>query len=124
MMTTTTTTTAATAMMRITVAWSPAARRVTQVTVELPEGGTVRDAVRAADVASRCPELIECGTVGVAGRRADGDRVLRDGERVEVLRPLKVDPKTARRERFRRQGVRAAGLFAARGAKTTQATGD
>jgi hypothetical protein len=33
---------------------------------------------------------------------------------VELVRPLLVDPKVARRERFRRQGSRAAGLFAGR----------
>jgi putative ubiquitin-RnfH superfamily antitoxin RatB of RatAB toxin-antitoxin module len=31
---------------------------------------------------------------------------------VEVLRPLQVDPKVARRERFVKQGTRGAGLFA------------
>jgi uncharacterized protein len=38
--------------------------------------------------------------------------VLGDRDRVEIYRPLQVDPKMARRERFRRQGARAAGLFA------------
>jgi putative ubiquitin-RnfH superfamily antitoxin RatB of RatAB toxin-antitoxin module len=37
---------------------------------------------------------------------------LRDLDRIELYRPLKVDPKVARRERFQRQGARAAGLFA------------
>jgi hypothetical protein len=37
------------------------------------------------------------------------DQVLRDRDRVEVYRPLLVDPKVARRERFRRQGARAPG---------------
>jgi sulfur carrier protein len=39
---------------------------------------------------------------------------VREGDRVEVYRGLKVDPKVARRERFRSQGARAAGLFAKR----------
>jgi putative ubiquitin-RnfH superfamily antitoxin RatB of RatAB toxin-antitoxin module len=37
---------------------------------------------------------------------------VRDGDRIEIYRPLKVDPKVARRERFRKQGSRSAGLFA------------
>jgi putative ubiquitin-RnfH superfamily antitoxin RatB of RatAB toxin-antitoxin module len=40
--------------------------------------------------------------------------VLRDGDRLELLRPLRVDPKVARRERFTGQGARSAGLFAKR----------
>nr|MCU0926665.1 RnfH family protein [Hydrogenophaga sp.] len=40
--------------------------------------------------------------------------VLREGDRVEVYRLLRVDPKVARRERFVGQGARRAGLFAQR----------
>ena len=50
--------------------------------------------------------------VGVWGRRCDVTAVLRENDRVELYRPLRVDPKVARRERFRKQGARAAGLFA------------
>jgi putative ubiquitin-RnfH superfamily antitoxin RatB of RatAB toxin-antitoxin module len=52
--------------------------------------------------------------VGVWGRRATPGQLLREGDRVEVCRPLLVDPKVARRERFQRQGARATGLFARR----------
>ena len=40
------------------------------------------------------------------------DAAIRHLDRVEVYRPLKVDPKVARRERFARQGARTTGLFA------------
>ena len=49
---------------------------------------------------------------GIWGRKARLQQLLRDGDRVELYRPLQVDPKVARRERFARQGARAAGLFA------------
>ena len=52
--------------------------------------------------------------VGLWGRKAPLDRTLHDGDRVELYRPLRVDPKRARRERFGRQGARTAGLFARR----------
>jgi hypothetical protein len=39
-------------------------------------------------------------------------QVLQDLDRVEIYRPLKVDPKVARRTRFVEQGARTAGLFA------------
>ena len=45
---------------------------------------------------------------------SDPSQRLRDRDRVEIARPLRVDPKLARRERFQRQGSRAAGLFAQR----------
>jgi len=52
--------------------------------------------------------------VSIWGRHAEDTSVLKDGDRVELTRPLRVDPKVARRERFQRQGVRTAGLFARR----------
>jgi len=39
-------------------------------------------------------------------------QVLEEGDRLALCRPLKVDPKMARRERFAKQGSRATGLFA------------
>lgn len=52
--------------------------------------------------------------VAVWGKPKSLDHILKDLDRVEVLRGLRVDPKVARRERFQKQGSRAAGLFASR----------
>ena len=53
-------------------------------------------------------------TCGVWGHKALPESVLRDGDRVELYRDLRVDPNVARRERFVGQGSRNAGLFAQR----------
>ena len=50
----------------------------------------------------------------VWGKPVQSDHVLSEGDRLEVLRPLRVDPKVARRERFQQQGAKTAGLFAKR----------
>jgi putative ubiquitin-RnfH superfamily antitoxin RatB of RatAB toxin-antitoxin module len=97
----------------VTVVWAPAVRTVQEVTLELPEGATAAQALAhtgwtdAQDVAQRDPRALS-----VWGRAVAGDAPLRDGDRLEVTRPLRVDPKVARRERFARQGARAPGLFA------------
>lgn len=74
--------------------------RQTIVDVELDAGATVATALAA--VAGREPfaglDLLEIA-VGVFGQRVDRQRVLKDGERVEVYRPLAYDPKEARRRR-------------------------
>jgi len=96
-------------MPRVTVMRSPAARQVLEETIDLPEGATVSDAL------ARCGwSPAEGETIAVWGRKADASQVLRERDRVEMVRPLVVDPKVARRERFKRQGSRAAGLFAKR----------
>lgn len=48
---------------------------------------------------------------GVWGRVLPPEHALHNGDRVEAYRPLLVDPKVARRERFAKQGARGAGLF-------------
>lgn len=93
-------------VVRVTLTWSPGPREVREVQMELPQGSTVADAMAAGGIA------LEGMTPGVWGRKAAITQVLRDRDRVELYRPLEVDPKVARRERFRSQGTRVAGLFA------------
>ena len=100
-------------MLRITVAWSPAPREVLEWTLELPEGATVRDAVLASGWRAAAPG-IAVPDVGIWGRRCGAQQPVRDGDRVEIYRDLVVDPKVARRERFRKQGARGTGLFSQR----------
>ena len=99
----------------VTVVYSPRARVVHEVLLQLPPGSTVAQAVSASGLLEQCTELQGTKLLsGVWGRKAGADQVLRDQDRVEIYRPLKVDPKVARRERFAKQGARSAGLFARR----------
>lgn len=100
-------------MPRVTVAWSPAPRQVLEWTVQVPEGATLRDAVVASGWPQACPGADAAqADVGVWGRRLPLEHPVREGDRIEIYRGLLVDPKVARRERFQKQGARAAGLFA------------
>ena len=77
----------------------------------------MRHALDASGLRAAFPSLDpDAMAVGVWGRAAPLDQGLLERDRVEIYRPLLVDPKTARRERFRAQGVRAAGLFAKKNA--------
>jgi putative ubiquitin-RnfH superfamily antitoxin RatB of RatAB toxin-antitoxin module len=67
-------------------------RRHARVALELEEGATVRTALRAAGFSPGAG-------VGIFGRRATLDTPLAEGDRVEVYRPLRADPKEARRRR-------------------------
>lgn len=101
--------------LRISVVWSPGPRQVHEVHVTLKPGSTVADAVQASGLTSDFPGLSESSTItGVWGRKALSDQPLQDRDRVELYRPLTVDPKVARRERFVKQGAKTAGLFARR----------
>jgi uncharacterized protein len=63
-------------------------------TLELPAGATARDALAAGG-------FTEVHAVGVFGKRVTLDHALREGDRLEIYRPLAVDPKEARRRRVR-----------------------
>jgi len=104
---------AAAAPIGVTVLYSPQPRVVHEWAVSLPAGATVLQALHASGLRALIPDVdLRSAVVGVWGRKARMEQVLRDRDRVEIYRPLKVDPKIARRERFRKQGSRAAGLFA------------
>ncbi len=101
--------------LSVSVVYAARARTVVEYRMELKRGTTVGDALRSTGLLDSlgkqdCDEL----ALGVWGRKASGTQALRDGDRVEVIRPLRVDPKVARRVRFQKQGVRSAGLFAKR----------
>ena len=71
-----------------------------RLTVRLGAGATVLQAIRESGVLDECPEidLARMG-VGVFGKIVTLDARLRAGDRVEIYRPLTVDPKEARRQR-------------------------
>jgi putative ubiquitin-RnfH superfamily antitoxin RatB of RatAB toxin-antitoxin module len=99
--------------LRVTLVYSPVARQVTEVSLGLPADSRVLDALQQCGLLMQFPEIDRCDTlVGLWGRKAKLDDLLRDQDRIEVYRPLRVDPKVARRERFVKQGARGAGLFA------------
>jgi len=73
--------------------------------VDLDQGATVADAIAAARAAGEFAELDIAGLrVGIFGKFADPATPLRDGDRVEIYRPLKVDPMQARRRRALNKG--------------------
>jgi putative ubiquitin-RnfH superfamily antitoxin RatB of RatAB toxin-antitoxin module len=114
-----TATTASTAApLAVAVAYTQAAGQVREQRLSLPAGATVADALAACNwpefPAHRLDELAASGALGLWGRKTTPGHTLRDGDRVELYRPLRVDPKVARRERFASQGSRRAGLFAQR----------
>jgi len=70
------------------------------VSLALPAGATLRDAVVASGIPSRHPEIdLSRQKFGVLGKSRPLEAKLRDGDRVEIYRPLAMDPKEARRRR-------------------------
>lgn len=73
-------------------------------TVELflPNGATVADAIAGSGIRETLPGIdIRDDRLGIFARRVTPETVLHDGDRVEIYRPLLIDPKEARRKRAR-----------------------
>ena len=89
---------AASGALTVTVAYAaPGVEAL--VTVTLPPGATIDDAIAASGIAARLGldgARLECA---IFGQRAKVGTPLADGDRVELTRPLTADPKQARRKR-------------------------
>ena len=76
----------------------PGSQVVRQVTV--PVGSSVMQAIEASGIAQTVPGLvIDPARLGIFSRKVTPDQVVGEGDRVEIYRPLTLDPKEARRRR-------------------------
>lgn len=89
--------------MKISVVYALPGRQIVR-DLELPEGATVDAALRASGLLQEFPAITPAVTpVGIYGRVATGDDLLQPEDRVEIYRPLSVEPKVARRQRSRKR---------------------
>ena len=85
--------------LRVEVVYA-AADAADAVSLILPANATVRDAIVASGLLERHPEIdLARHKCGVFGKLRPLDAPLGDGDRVEIYRPLAMDPKDARRRR-------------------------
>lgn len=88
-------------MVEIEIVYGTAERQLLQ-RLSVAEGTTAREAVLRSRIAEEFPEAdVHNAPLGIFGKAVKDDTVLRDKDRVEVYRPLLIDPKEARRLRVR-----------------------
>ena len=89
-------------MLRVEVIYALRDRQVL-LALEVEEGTTARLAVERSGILHCYPEIdLARAGLGVFGRVVSPDTPLRDGDRVEIYRPLTANPQQARRERVQR----------------------
>ncbi|MEE3170059.1 MAG: RnfH family protein [Pseudomonadota bacterium] len=77
------------------------------VLVKVPAGTSALEAARLSGITDLFPEIeLEKTDMGVFGKviKDPSAHELRDGDRVELYRPLKIDPKQARLNRAKKKG--------------------
>lgn len=87
-------------MVEVAHAAAPKAERgVFLKQVSLRFGQCVRDAIEASGALDECPGIdLEINRVGIHGRLCSLDDIPKAGDRIEIYRPLKADPKKLRRQ--------------------------
>lgn len=98
--------------MKVTIVYSPAPRQVLEWALDVAAGSNMKQALLACGIFNTFADL-KCDALiaGIWGKRFSLNHKLKDKDRIEIYRPLRVDPKVARRERFTQQGSKSAGLF-------------
>ncbi len=65
------------------------------LTLEVPRGSTVAEAIECSGILNCCPQVnLSCQKVGVFGKITKLTTELSEGDRVEIYRPITVDPKS------------------------------
>ncbi len=94
-------------LVAVEVVYSPEAGVVESVLLRVQQGSTLAQAVELSGLVALHAELKtgpwQCG---VWGKRCEPAHTLRDRDRVEIYRPLRVDPKEARRQRYAQHQAR------------------
>ena len=93
-------------MIEVEAACATPSRQVLK-RVSVPLGTTIREVVEVSGLKAEFPELaLDELELGVFGRRMDPETAAGPGDRVEVYRPLRADPRESRRARARAQSRR------------------
>ena len=105
----------------VTLCLSLTPRHVHEIRLQVPAGSTVAFVLEQGVVQSlqnySSPDTLsslQFQQPGIWGKKVSWTDVVKADDRIELYRPLKVDPKIARRQRFKRQGKGRTGLFANR----------
>lgn len=92
--------------LTVEVVYAPGPHCVDGVTLQVPPGTTALQALRRSGLLERhglAPEQVD---LGVWTKPVTPGHVLRERDRVEIYRPLQVDPKEARRQRYKGKRAR------------------
>ena len=93
-------------LLRVEVAYCPRPGVADVVALQLKVGSTLADALLASGLLERHALPLASTKAGLWSRVCEPQTVLRDRDRVELYRPLQVDPKEARRQRYKRHKAR------------------
>lgn len=89
--------------IEIEVAYATPLKQVI-IALTVPAGSTILAAIRLSGILQQFPEIdLACQPVGVFSKKRALTDVLQAGDRIEIYRPLTIDPKEARRAKAKKK---------------------
>lgn len=90
-------------IIKIEIAFAKSDKDQCILTIEIEEGSTIAAVIQAADIIAMYPEIdLAKHKVGIFGKHRVLSDTVKEGDRVEIYRPLTIDPKEARRAKARK----------------------
>lgn len=91
-------------LIHIEVAYAASPKEQKLIALDVPSGTTLAEAIKLSQICELYPEIdLTQQAVGVHGEKRDLHDVLQNEDRVEIYRPLIIDPKEARRIRAKKK---------------------
>lgn len=88
-------------MIKVTVAYAASSSQQVEIPVEVENNCTLILAIKKSEILNLFKEIgFPPAHVGIFGKETPLDYSLKDGDRIEIYRPLKIDPKQARLNRI------------------------
>lgn len=90
--------------MKVCVCYAASPEEQIELPVVVCEGASVQEALLQSGILARYPEIhLENCALGIYSKRTTLDAKLKSGDRIEIYRPLSIDPKDARRARAKKR---------------------
>lgn len=91
-------------MIQVEIAYALSANEQYLKTVKVMPNSTIQDVIRLSSITDYYPEIdLDKQPVGIFGQKKDLMTRVEPGDRVEIYRPLLIDPKEARRQRIKQE---------------------
>jgi putative ubiquitin-RnfH superfamily antitoxin RatB of RatAB toxin-antitoxin module len=91
--------------MEIEVAYATPDKQIL-LSMDVPVGCTVAEAISLSGIREEFPDMeLDSKAVGIFSRKVSMDHELKEGDRVEIYRPLVADPKEMRKQRARAEST-------------------
>ncbi|MBA2711700.1 MAG: RnfH family protein [Tatlockia sp.] len=85
-------------MVQVELIYIPDNQPLAHIYLSLSSGSTVADVLEVSGILEKYPEA-KGYPVGIFSKPVTLDRIVKSGDRIEIYRPLKIDPKEKRRQR-------------------------